>query len=283
MCFPEVGIAVGLRPGDVLFFNPQYYHCVSGRTREYNTEQVYVTSFYMKSKQLGLNDNSIGIDNFEIGFEDDGLTNIAVVFNELVPEQEMTDYCDIPTEIEALICTPEADMWTDDEQAKEQFEVHFRMTERNVKAHNFSINDMKQKVKEQNKVGRFLSPYQRSWSFQDWKDAFQREQDSLNDDDRKTYDLKNAQYDRYTRFLQYNYPIFYEGISDDESVNANADDKAKSNADDEVNSNADDNSNSDSSEEPTPRRRKSRRRSVPIPNMGERKKAAKQKKEAEQK
>jgi hypothetical protein len=142
---------------------------------------------------------------------------------------------------------------------------------------------MKQKVKEQNKVGRFLSPYQRSWSFQDWKDAFQREQDSLNDDDRKIYDLKNAQYDRYTRFLQYNYPIFYEGISDDESVNANADDKAKSNADDEVNSNADDNSNSDSSEEPTPRRRKSRRRSVPIPNMGERKKAAKQIKEAEQK
>jgi hypothetical protein len=179
-------------------------------------------------------------------------------------------------------------MWTDDEQAKEQFEVHFRMTERNVKAHNFSINDMKQKVKEQNKVGRFLSPYQRSWSFQDWKDAFQREQDSLNDDDRKIYDLKNAQYDRYTRFLQYNYPIFYEGISDDESVNANADDKAKSsnaddkaksNAGDKVNSNADgnSNSNSDSSEEPTPRRRKSRRRSVPIPNMGERKKAAEQK------
>jgi hypothetical protein len=158
-------------------------------------------------------------------------------------------------------------MWTDDEQAKEQFEVHFRMTERNVKAHNFSINDMKAKVKEQNKVGRFLSPYQRSWSFQDWKDAFQREQDSLNDDDRKIYDLKNAQYDRYTRFLQYNYPIFYEGISDDESVNADADDVAKSDADDEAKSNADDkakctaddNRNSDSSDDTPIQRRKSRR------------------------
>jgi hypothetical protein len=65
MCFPEFGIAVGLRPGDVLFFNPQYYHCVSGRTNAYNEDKVYVTSFYMKTMQLGLNDNSIGLENVQ--------------------------------------------------------------------------------------------------------------------------------------------------------------------------------------------------------------------------
>jgi hypothetical protein len=68
MCFPEQGIAVALRPGDVIFFNPQYYHCVSGRTVDYYAEKVHLTSFYMKSMQLGLNDNSIPFEQTEASF-----------------------------------------------------------------------------------------------------------------------------------------------------------------------------------------------------------------------
>jgi hypothetical protein len=58
-CFPEHGVAVALRPGDVMFFNPREYHCVSQRTNEYKDEQVFVTSFYLKAAQVSLNNNSI--------------------------------------------------------------------------------------------------------------------------------------------------------------------------------------------------------------------------------
>lgn len=56
---PEYSIALELRPGDVLFFNPLHYHCVSQRLMEYRHKEVFVTSFYMKTKQLGLNNNQI--------------------------------------------------------------------------------------------------------------------------------------------------------------------------------------------------------------------------------
>ena len=59
--FPLYGKAVALRPGDMLFFNPLHYHCLSDRTLEFEEEKVYVTSFYMKSAQLGLNDNDIEV------------------------------------------------------------------------------------------------------------------------------------------------------------------------------------------------------------------------------
>jgi hypothetical protein len=75
MCFPLQGVAVGLRPGDILFFNPQYHHCVSGRTYEYALEKVHVTSFYMKTMQIGLIDNSIFLSNIEV-VEDKSITAI---------------------------------------------------------------------------------------------------------------------------------------------------------------------------------------------------------------
>ena len=31
-CFPGIGIAVGLRPGDIILFNPLYPHCISTKT-----------------------------------------------------------------------------------------------------------------------------------------------------------------------------------------------------------------------------------------------------------
>ena len=36
--FAEQGIAVALRPGDMLLFNPQYQHCISSRTSHYSSE-----------------------------------------------------------------------------------------------------------------------------------------------------------------------------------------------------------------------------------------------------
>ena len=65
-CLPEYGVSVALRPGDVLFFNPLYYHCISQRTEEYLCDEIYVCSFYMKTGQIGGNDNSINLSNFEI-------------------------------------------------------------------------------------------------------------------------------------------------------------------------------------------------------------------------
>jgi hypothetical protein len=54
--FPRLGIAVPLRPGDVLFFNPQEPHCISSRVD--NNDKIYCVSLYLKSDNLGLNDNS---------------------------------------------------------------------------------------------------------------------------------------------------------------------------------------------------------------------------------
>ena len=56
-CFRKLGIAVPLRPGDVLFFNPQDEHCISSRCHP--EDNIYCISFYLKSANIGLNDNSI--------------------------------------------------------------------------------------------------------------------------------------------------------------------------------------------------------------------------------
>jgi hypothetical protein len=62
-CFPELNIAIGLRPGDVLYFNPLHHHCVSQRTEDYKDGEIFVTSFYIKTSQISLNDNEIPISN----------------------------------------------------------------------------------------------------------------------------------------------------------------------------------------------------------------------------
>ena len=56
-CFPRLGIAVPIKPGDVLFFNPQEPHCVSSRCT--HSDSIYCTSLYIKSANLGLNNNSL--------------------------------------------------------------------------------------------------------------------------------------------------------------------------------------------------------------------------------
>ena len=54
--FPRLGIAVPLWPGDVLFFNLNKSHCVSSCCD--NTDEIYCLSLYLKSDNLGLNNNS---------------------------------------------------------------------------------------------------------------------------------------------------------------------------------------------------------------------------------
>ncbi len=60
--FPRLGIAIPLRPGDVLFFNPNQPHCVNSCVDDANEICV---SLYLKSDNIGKNDNSIEITTDE--------------------------------------------------------------------------------------------------------------------------------------------------------------------------------------------------------------------------
>ena len=64
--FAEQGIAVALRPGDMLLFNPTYQHCISSRTSIYEGEDVFCLSLYLKSAIVGKNDNNIPLTETDI-------------------------------------------------------------------------------------------------------------------------------------------------------------------------------------------------------------------------
>jgi len=64
-CFPEQGRAIGVRPGDYLLFNPLSYHCCSSKTDYYNDDDVYCSTCYLKSKNVGLNDNSVQLSEVQ--------------------------------------------------------------------------------------------------------------------------------------------------------------------------------------------------------------------------
>jgi hypothetical protein len=57
--FAEQGVAVALRPGDMLLFNPMYQHCLSSRTTAYQHNDVFCLSLYLKTAVVGGNDNSL--------------------------------------------------------------------------------------------------------------------------------------------------------------------------------------------------------------------------------
>ena len=63
--FPSVGYSVSLRPGDVLIFNPLLHHCCSHKLKEYNGIPVYLSSFYVKTGNVGGNDNMRPITTVE--------------------------------------------------------------------------------------------------------------------------------------------------------------------------------------------------------------------------
>ena len=55
-CFPQIGCAVALWPGNIFMFNPQEPHCISSWCN--SDDQVYCISCYLKTSVVGLNDNS---------------------------------------------------------------------------------------------------------------------------------------------------------------------------------------------------------------------------------
>jgi hypothetical protein len=65
MCFPTYGFAVGLRPGDIILFNPHVHHCLSEKTDTFSKDNVHVTTFYVKTAHVGKNNNSIPLSNEE--------------------------------------------------------------------------------------------------------------------------------------------------------------------------------------------------------------------------
>ncbi len=54
--FPRIGMAVALRPGDFLFFNPQEPHSISSCCK--SEAKIFCISSYLKTGVVGLNDNS---------------------------------------------------------------------------------------------------------------------------------------------------------------------------------------------------------------------------------
>ena len=54
-CFPTLGIAVPLRPGDYLLFNPLIPHCILSRCK--HDDEIMCILMYMKTAIVGLNDN----------------------------------------------------------------------------------------------------------------------------------------------------------------------------------------------------------------------------------
>ena len=62
-CFPRYGYCVGLRPGDVLVFNPKVHHCLSSKTKDYSNERVHVSAFHLKQGHVGLNNNGLPLQD----------------------------------------------------------------------------------------------------------------------------------------------------------------------------------------------------------------------------
>ena len=63
-CFPRLGLAVPMCPGDVLVFNSQEPHCLSSRTNK--DDVIYGLSIYIKSKNAGMNDDNIPLTGAQL-------------------------------------------------------------------------------------------------------------------------------------------------------------------------------------------------------------------------
>jgi hypothetical protein len=64
--FAEQGIAVAVRPGDILVFNPKYHHCSSSRALDYENEDVFSMSLYLKSAVVGKFNNTLPLNETEM-------------------------------------------------------------------------------------------------------------------------------------------------------------------------------------------------------------------------
>jgi hypothetical protein len=60
-CFPTLGVAVPLRPGDFLLFNPLIPHCVSSRCRQ--NDDIISIAMYLKTAVVGMNNNQLPVSS----------------------------------------------------------------------------------------------------------------------------------------------------------------------------------------------------------------------------
>ena len=60
-CFPTLGVAVPLRPGDFLIFNALIPHCLSSRCRQ--VDEIYSLATYLKTSVVGLNNNRLHVSS----------------------------------------------------------------------------------------------------------------------------------------------------------------------------------------------------------------------------
>jgi hypothetical protein len=63
-CFPRLGVAVPLRPGDFLLVNALEYHCLSSRCND--ELNLFAVSSYLKTAVVGGNDNSVSLSTDEV-------------------------------------------------------------------------------------------------------------------------------------------------------------------------------------------------------------------------
>jgi hypothetical protein len=56
-CFPTIGVAVPLRPGDYVLFNATIPHCIYSRCKF--EDEIVVTSTYLKTLVVGMNNNNL--------------------------------------------------------------------------------------------------------------------------------------------------------------------------------------------------------------------------------
>ena len=56
-CFPTLGVAVPLCPGDYLLFNALIPHCISSRC--HHEDEIISAAFYLKTAVVGLNNNNL--------------------------------------------------------------------------------------------------------------------------------------------------------------------------------------------------------------------------------
>jgi hypothetical protein len=234
MCFPQQGIAVGLRPGDVIFFNPQYYHCVSGRTMHYSDEKIHLTSFYMKTMQLGLNDNSIGIQNFVVDEEsvDDINSNFAVVdkkprFSEECEEEREYEgiafnFVKVPSEISVKFIKLNDELWITEKEVKERHLFHLRCVERR-NAMNLMANTHEQQKVLCNQFCKMLDDRRKFEKLHllEWNQYLEtkhivRENERIQDEENEY--LRYIVREKFRMFERAEFPIDYEELTDDEDA-----------------------------------------------------------------
>jgi hypothetical protein len=58
-CFPTLGIAIPMRPGDFLLFNSSVPHCISTRCRA--SQKIMCISLFLKTLVVGCNNNSLAL------------------------------------------------------------------------------------------------------------------------------------------------------------------------------------------------------------------------------